>query len=368
MFHSLKITHLHHETSAALTVGLEVPEKLREKFQFKPGQFVMVQVTLLGEEITRSYSLTSQPQDDMLTITIKKIADGCVSGHLHDTLKLGEHLQVSVPRGLFCNHTENATHRHVYFAAGSGITPIFSMLNEVLAQDAESRVTLFYGNKKAGDTIFFEPLNNLKDIYLSRFELVHIFSEQKRDLPLLNGRMDAERVGDFFKSGMLEADAQAHYYICGPDSMVGDIKQALGAQGVDEKCIFSEEFIAQKRPASLPDAKPAKASRPQMAEGIKVSITLHGTQEMVYLNGEADNLLDAALAQGIKLPFSCRAGMCSTCRCKLKTGKLDMKHNYSLEPWELEQGFILGCQVTLEAIKADQKSGKAALELDFDAS
>lgn len=367
MFNPLKVVTLSQGTPSSLSIGLEIPHDLQKKFIFKPGQFVLVQFKLFEENLLRSYSITSLPGDDVLTITVKKITDGCISSHIHDNLKLGDCLNISAPRGLFHNHKieSQKAQKHIYFASGSGITPIFSMIKSIISLEPDSQVKLFYGNKKVSDAIFFEQLNDLKDLHLSRLEILHFFSRQKRYLDLFNGRIDGDHVKKLIEKNLISPQTPANYYICGPDTMVEDIKAVLCEAGVEGTHIFSEAFIAQKLPAKLSNKTPKLIVEPSAdSDGqMQVELKIHGTQEMIMLTPENHNLIDAALEQGVKLPFSCRGGMCSTCRCKLLHGDLLMKDNYSLEPWELEKGFILACQVNLGAISKDSDK----ITLDFDA-
>ncbi len=359
MTKSLEIVSREEVASDVVALGFHIPQALADTYRHIPGQFVLLQTDWVGETITRSYSVVSRPNDDILTIGVKRLSDGIVSNRLCDTAKIGDKLFVSQPRGLFRNHSGR---HHVYFAAGSGITPIFSMINAILSERADETVTLFFGNKESVDIIFLEDLQNLKDKYIERFNLSFLFSKQKRDLHQFNGRLDARKIKKFFDLGLIPQGEGARYYICGPGLMTGTITKALTKQGVSDAVIFSEEFIAQHQPMAAQKHHPNQKKTAHNEKGLIVGVSINGIAEEVRLTKKHPELLDAARAGGVNLPFSCRGGMCGTCRCLVTQGKTDMASNYALEDWEIEQGYVLGCQISLSSIK--RRSGRLNVEFD----
>ena len=360
MTEQLEIIGRDEVTPDVVTLALKIPHDQADAYLHKPGQFIMVHTDWQGEDITRSYSICSKPGNDSFNIAVKRVEDGLISNHIIDTLAIGDKITVSKPLGLFRNHQG---HRHVFFAAGSGITPIFSMLQEILTADSAATATLFYGNRESADIIFLEALQNLKDKYVQRFTLVFLLSKQRRDLPHMNGRLDREKIATFIDLGLIPMADNTCFYICGPGDMTVEITHALEEKGANSAAIFSEEFIAQYRPTALQSKKPAAQKSSEEEEAaIAVSVSLNGMAETVKLTDSHPDLLDAARANGIGLPLSCRGGMCGTCRCQVKTGHVKMASNYALEDWEIEQGFVLSCQINKSSI--DQDAGDLAIEFD----
>jgi len=373
----LTIARLHYETPDALGIGLAVPPALQDKFRFKAGQFILVQGEIKGEKLTRSYSITSSPENyahaHMLYIVVKKLKGGLFSNHLHKALQLGDKLVVSAPRGLFYwqpqEKTKAKTKRkakakpahYVGFAAGSGITPIMAVLKTILQNEPHARISLFYGNRTAADIIFHDALHELKDMYMERFECFYLLSQQARDIDFLSGRIDKARVQQFAELQLFDPAKVEQFFICGPGDMISDIEAGLQALNVAADKIRTEKFVAQLIPQSLApkaaQAPPAKtkrkAAKPASTASFAslVDVIFDGTRKQIKLQDKDTNILDAAQEQGLKLPFSCRGGMCSTCRCKLTQGRITMAANYCLEEWEIKAGYVLACQSRPETAK-----------------
>jgi ring-1,2-phenylacetyl-CoA epoxidase subunit PaaE len=292
-----------------------------------------------GEEVRRSYSICSGPDDGELRIAVKKIDGGAFSNWAADELKCGDELDVMTPTGRFgVTAAPDQARVYVGFAAGSGITPILSIVKAVLVRQPDSRFFLFYGNRSASGMLFREALEELKDRFIERLSVFHVISGEEQDIPILHGRLDGEKVRVLLRS-LVSWQVVDHVFICGPSGMSEDIEATCRAIGIAENRIHVERFVSEfggkPRPKMVvPPTAPPKAFAALIIDGKR--------REVPIAEGEA--ILDAALRAGVDLPFACKGGMCSTCRARLVEGKAQMEVNYSLEPWELEKGFILTCQ------------------------
>jgi ring-1,2-phenylacetyl-CoA epoxidase subunit PaaE len=338
-FHRLAVSDLRRETADAVSLAFAIPKELESDYSFAPGQYLTLRTTMDGEEVRRSYSICSGPDDGELRIAVKKVDGGAFSNWAADELKPGDELDVMTPTGRFgIAPAPEEARLYVGFAAGSGITPILSIVKGVLAREPNSRFFLFYGNRSTGGMLFLEELEELKDRFLQRFSLFHVISGEEQDLPILHGRLDREKVRLLLRS-MVPASSVDHVFVCGPTGMSEDIEAACREIGIAEDRIHVERFVSEfggrprAKKAVLPGAPP-KAVAALIIDGKR--------REVPVAEGEA--ILDAALRAGMDLPFACKGGMCSTCRAKLVEGEAQMEVNYSLEPWELKAGFILTCQ------------------------
>jgi ring-1,2-phenylacetyl-CoA epoxidase subunit PaaE len=289
--------------------------------------------------VRRSYSICSGPDDGELRIAVKKVDGGAFSSWAADELKSGDKLDVMTPTGRFgITHTPGEARTYVGFAAGSGITPILSIVKGVLAREPDSRFFLFYGNRSTGGMLFREALEELKDRFLQRLSVFHVISGEEQDIPILHGRLDGEKVRVLLRS-LVPASQVDHVFICGPAGMSEDIEATCRDIGIARERIHVERFVSEF--GGRPRAKIAiAASAPPKA---MASLVVDGKRREVPV-AEGESILDAALRAGMDLPFACKGGMCSTCRAKLVEGDAPMEVNYSLEPWELKAGFILTCQ------------------------
>jgi ring-1,2-phenylacetyl-CoA epoxidase subunit PaaE len=339
-FHALTIADVRRETRDSVSIRLSVPEQLRSTFAFAPGQYLTLRTTIDGEEIRRSYSISSGLDDGELRVGIKKVRGGAFSTFANENLKPGDVLDVMPPEGRF-TLKEAIAGRHVLgVAAGSGITPILSIIRSVLTREAASKVILVYGNQTSGSVMFAEEIEGLKNRYLGRFTVVHLLSREAQDVPLLAGRITAEKL-KALAGGIVDYAGVDEAFLCGPEGMVLEAKAALAALGIMPSSIRSELFTP---------AKPRQNFAPpigDIAEAVeaRITVTLDGKRHAFdLLKGDA-SLIEAAERIGVELPFSCKGGMCCTCRCRVESGAATMAVNYSLEDWELKAGFVLGCQV-----------------------
>jgi ring-1,2-phenylacetyl-CoA epoxidase subunit PaaE len=338
-FHRLAVNDLRRETSDAVSLTFTIPRELEGDYRFSPGQYLTLRTMMDGEEVRRSYSICSGPDDGELRIAVKKVDGGAFSSWAADELKCGDELDVMTPTGRFgIAPAPDEARVHVGFAAGSGITPILSIVKGVLAREPNSRFFLFYGNRSTGGMLFREALEELKDRFIQRFSIFHVISGEEQDIPILHGRLDGEKVRVLLRS-LVPAPGIDHVFVCGPAGMSEDIEMTCRDIGIAPDRIHVERFVSEfggkPRPKIVvPTGAPPKALAALIIDGKR--------REVPVAEGEA--ILDAALRAGVDLPFACKGGMCSTCRAKLVEGDARMEVNYSLEPCELEKGFILTCQ------------------------
>jgi ring-1,2-phenylacetyl-CoA epoxidase subunit PaaE len=338
-FHRLAVSDLRRESADAVSLTFAIPQGLADDYHFSPGQYLTLRTTMDGEEVRRSYSICSGPDDGELRIAVKKVDGGAFSSWAAEELKAGDELDVMTPTGRYgVITTPGASRVYVGFAAGSGITPILSILKGVLAREPDSRFFLFYGNRSTSGIMFRETLEELKDRFIDRLSLFHVISGEEQDLAILHGRLDGDKVRVLLRS-LVPAKDIDHVFICGPAGMSEDIKATCKDIGITPERVHVERFVSEfggkPRPKTVISASaPPKAMAALVIDGKR--------REVPVAEGEA--ILDAALRAGMDLPFACKGGMCSTCRAKLVEGEAQMEVNYSLEPWELKAGFILTCQ------------------------
>jgi ring-1,2-phenylacetyl-CoA epoxidase subunit PaaE len=338
-FHRLAVNDVRRESADAVSLTFAIPSELTDDYSFVPGQYLTLRTIMDGEEVRRSYSICSGPDDGELRIAVKKVDGGAFSSWAADELKAGDELDVMTPTGRFgIAHAPDQARIYVGFAAGSGITPILSIAKGVLAREPQSRFFLFYGNRSTSRVLFREALEDLKDRFMQRLSIFHVISGEQQDIPILHGRLDGGKVRVLLRS-LVPASRVDHVFVCGPTGMSEDIEATCRDIGIGENCIHVERFVSglggKPRPkAAVAPSAPAKAM---------ASLVIDGKRREVPV-AEGESILDAALRAGMDLPFACKGGMCSTCRAKLVEGDALMDVNYSLEPWELKAGFILTCQ------------------------
>ncbi len=310
----------------------------REAYRYLPGQYLTLRATIGGEDIRRSYSICSGLDDGELRVVVKRVAGGAFSNFVHDELKPGDEIEVMTPAGQFTLPPTEGPRTIVAVACGSGITPVMSHLKTVLAQEPASRFVLLYGNRTGRDIIFAEELAGLKDRHLGRFSLTHVLSREMQDLPVLHGRLDRARI-ELLLRGVPAID---HALICGPAGMMDEAAIAFAALGLPAERIHREYFTPGEGGRRV--APPPRPAAPQAEPAAIAEVIIDGRHHVVPLPAGV-SVIDAALAQGIELPFSCKGGMCCSCRARLVSGKAEMAVNFSLQPWEIAAGFILTCQL-----------------------
>jgi ring-1,2-phenylacetyl-CoA epoxidase subunit PaaE len=341
-FHSLAVKEIKKETSDCISILFQVPEKLQEAFRFTQGQSLTMRTMINGEEVRRTYSICSSPLEQQLKVAVKKVAGGLFSTYANDKLKAGDILEVMPPVGRFYTPLE-ATNRKNYigFAAGSGITPLLSIIKITLATEPNSTFTLLYGNKTRSSIIFFEELEGLKNKYINRFNLIHILSREKTDADLNFGRITNEKCNDLFGK-LLDLKTADEFFICGPEDMIFSVKGFLESNGVAEKKIHFELFTTPGQNKKL-EVRSTKYEEEGPQSTITVKLDGRSFDFSIPLNSDT-TILDAAMQQGADVPYACKGGVCCTCKAKLLEGEVKMDVHWGLEQEEIEQGFILTCQ------------------------
>jgi len=335
-FHTLKIADIRKETSDTVSIAFEVPELLKLDYQFQPGQYLTLKHDIQSEEIRRSYSICAEPAEGELRVAVKEVPGGVFSTFANNELKVGEYLDVMTPAGRFSPAISSSNAKHyVLFAAGSGITPIISIAKSVLRNEPNSTVTLFYGNKNISSIIFREELEALKNNYLTRFNLVHILSREFIGVDLQKGRIDSDKCDQLYAS-FLQKSAIDEVFICGPEEMILAVKDKMKVFGVPETQVHFELFAS-----STPQVK-STANEPRIEAN--VTVILDGVELEIRVDSDGENILDAAYKAGADVPFACKGGVCCTCKAKILAGTAKMDVNYSLEPDEIDNGYILTCQ------------------------
>ena len=343
-FHTLPVRRVTPDAAGSAAFTLAVPEALRSTFTFQPGQFLTLRATIDGEDVRRSYSICSPQQryaqQGEIDIGIKPVAGGAFSPWALSQVRAGSSIEVMPPDGRFMPRVPGARHR-VGFAAGSGITPLLSIVASTLASQPDASFTLVYGNQSTGTIMFSEALQDLKDSYPARLTLIQLLSRQAQEVPLLQGRLDEGKVTQLLQSLIPPASID-EAFICGPEGMIEAVQRALLAAGVPADRVHSERFFAAGS-SPAPQRQPSVNASAQAKAAVKLDVILDGKTHHLGMQG-ADRVLDAALAAGLDLPYSCRGGVCCTCRARVLEGKVEMDKNFTLEPWEIEKGFVLTCQ------------------------
>ena len=340
-FHPLTIKDIRKETPDCVSIAFEIPEDLKPSYQFTQGQNLTLRVKLNNEELRRSYSICSSPLDNELRIAVKKVLQGRFSSHANLKLRKGDAIDVLPPTGKFYTALQTG-HKKKYlaFAAGSGITPILSIIKTTLAIEADSEFVLIYGNRNRGTIIFKEQLEALKNRYIQRFTILHVLSREKTDAIINHGRINGEKCEQL--KPIVEFKKMDEIFLCGPEEMVFSVRDWLHHQGIDHNKIHFELFTTPGEKSEFRIQK-SEVMRDQGPKS-KVSIKLDGITFDFELSKSGNSILDGALQQGADLPYACKGGVCSTCRARLVSGEVAMDSNYALEPDEIARGFILTCQ------------------------
>lgn len=340
-FQKLTVADIRKETADCVSVSFTVPADLKETFQYKQGQYITLRTIIHGKDVRRSYSICSSPLDNELRVAVKKVDGGLFSVYANERLQKGDVLDVMPPIGKFFTELDpHQSKNYVGFAAGSGITPLLSILKTTLRTEPKSEFTLVYGNRNRHSIIFKEELEGLKNLYMNRFRVIYVLSREKTDAAINFGRIDAEKCSALSGKTIDITNTDA-FFLCGPENMIFSVKDQLEQSGVDKKKIHFELFTTPG--SSQPSIAKSESSAKQEVKS-KITIKLDGISFDFDLGFEGDAILDAALKNGADLPYACKGGVCCTCRAKLVEGEVDMDVNYGLEPEEIAQGFILTCQ------------------------
>lgn len=337
-FYLLNVADISKETEEAVSVTFEIPDDLKDIFKFKHGQYLTVKVPINGKESRRAYSISSSPLDGTIRIGVKKVKSGTVSVYINEKLKVGDKIEVMPPMGNFtCEIDVNSQKEYVFFGAGSGITPLLSIIKTILKSEPSSYVNLLLSNKTFDTIMYRNELEELANEYSERFNLTHILS---RDLNHngLKGRITAEIAQQFVNSHLKADDKSAEYFLCGPKPMMDEVIERLKQIGIDKKNIHREVFTSK--------IIESEEIAPEVEEAVlktrDITVILYGEEHRVTVEPD-ETILTAAMIKGIDPPFSCQIGACSTCRAKLKSGKVDMESRDALMDSEIEEGFILTC-------------------------
>ncbi|MDG1327310.1 MAG: 2Fe-2S iron-sulfur cluster-binding protein [Flavobacteriaceae bacterium] len=352
-FYPLKVKDLYKDTEQCSVIEFDIPEDLKDIFKYKAGQYLTLRETINGEDIRRSYSLCSSPIDNEWKVAVKQIPDGKFSTHVNQFLKKGDTLQVMKPMGRFGTTISEIPKNYIVFTAGSGITPILSMIKTHLAKEPNSTFKLFYLNRTVKSIIFKEEIEQLRNQYFGRLEVFYFLTKESRDSELFNGRFTKEKLTVIFNK-LVNVSELDECFLCGPEEMIFLVKDELIDAGMPKEHIHFELFVTGLSTGVKTEIKDVEI---QTKEEVAVTIIDGGKEFHFEMTKNDDNVLDAALNAGADLPFACKGGVCATCKCKVLAGEVTMKLNYALEADEVSNNFVLSCQSVPTT---------AVVKLDFD--
>jgi ring-1,2-phenylacetyl-CoA epoxidase subunit PaaE len=340
-FHSLEVVDIKRETAEAVSIRLGIPESLKEEFKFIPGQYLMFKHTINGEELKRSYSISSSPEEGELRVGVKEVPDGRFSTFANRVLKVGDKLETLAPRGRFIVNTNAANRKHyVAFCAGSGVTPIISMMKHVLQTEPNSKFTCFYGNRYASTIIYFDEINALKNRFPDRLEIHYVMSKEEMGSDFFRGRIDADKIRKYsevlFDPALVDA-----FYLCGPEQIIHAAKEVLTEKGVDQEKIHFELFGTPNPTAGFGSSENVVTNDSVKSQ---VKVIMDGDEFHIEVEPGKQTILEAAEKAGLDVPYSCMGGVCCTCLARVKEGEVSMDLNYSLSEKEVEEGLVLTCQ------------------------
>ena len=347
-FHNLRIQSIEKETEGSSRIRFALPETLLDEFHFKPGQYISIKFEMKKKAHVRTYSISSEPDKNFIEIGVKHIKNGMFSNFLK-TKKLEDIIQISNPEGSFVLDSKEPS-RLLLIAAGSGITPMISILKSLLKKNTRAKVTLLYSNKTYADMMYRNEIQNLKDKYLDRLVVFNFFSREIQGTDFLNGRITEDKITFLSERNLIDIQTIDQCFICGPMEMTKELRSYLKDRGLSERKIKTELFYVAKNKRAKSKVKNFDTSES------KIEVLIDGSKKIFYMN-KTDDFIEKATQYGISVPYSCKNGMCATCRCKVSSGEVIMKKNFSLEDWEIKKGFVLSCQ--LEPIDKE-------ISLDFD--
>lgn len=344
-FYPLKLAAVTPETDQAVCLSFAVPDDLCHAFRFTQGQYLTLKSVVAGAEVRRCYSICSGVNDGELKVAVKRVHDGVFSNYANEHLRAGDTLEVMPPQGDFFTQLDPASARHyMCIAAGSGITPILSIVKSVLETEPKSEVTLIFGNQRTSTIMFRDALAFLKNRFMSRLNIIHILSREEQESDVLFGRIDNRKGGELARRRLIDIAGTDEFFLCGPESMISEVSRGLRAEGVDESHIHYELFCASAEDARAAIEKHHSRARHYGGRVSDVTVTVGGRRSRFELTADGENILDGALSHGVDVPFSCKGGVCATCKAKLLEGDVDMDLNHSLSDAEVADGYILTCQ------------------------
>ncbi|MFL2792918.1 MAG: FAD-binding oxidoreductase [Paracoccaceae bacterium] len=335
-FHNLRIQSIEKETEGSSRIRFALPETLLDEFHFKPGQYISIKFEMKKKAHVRTYSISSEPDKNFIEIGVKHIKNGMFSNFLK-TKKLEDIIQISNPEGSFVLDRKEPS-RLLLIAAGSGITPMISILKSLLKKNTRARVTLLYSNKTYADMMYRNEIQNLKDKYLDRLVVFNFFSREIQGTDFLNGRITADKITFLSERNLIDIQTIDQCFICGPMEMTKELRSYLKDRGLSERKIKTELFYVAKNKTVNNKVKNLDPSES------KIEVLIDGSKKILYMN-KNDDFIEKATQYGINVPYSCKNGMCATCRCRVSSGEVIMKKNFSLEDWEIKKGFVLSCQL-----------------------
>lgn len=343
-FHSLTVAAVEPETDNAIKVSFNVPAELNGTFNYKQGQYLTLQTNIDGEPVRRSYSICSGINDPAMQVAIKRVEGGLFSNFANDSLKAGDSIEAMGPQGSFYTELDpSLARKYLFISAGSGITPVVSNVKSILEEEPGSTVTLLFGNQRSNTIMFRETLSFLKNKYMTRFHWVNILSKEDQGSDVLNGRLNNRKGGELNRQ-LVNLGSFDEYFICGPESMISEVSRGLRSVGAAEENIHYELFASSAEDAQAIVEKHHARALEHGGKTSQVTVTMDGRSIQFELDADGENVLDAGMNNGMDLPYSCKGGVCSTCKAKLVEGEVDMDITHGLEPGEIDAGYILTCQ------------------------
>lgn len=351
-FQTLRVAEICRETPESVSILLEPVSN--ESFSFLAGQYLTLLAKIDGDDVRRSYSLCSSPSEGVLRVAVKEVPGGKFSTFCNRVLAVGDILESLPPDGRFTRDFKDSVKNHLAIAAGSGITPVISIIKDVLSTDSSAKFTLCYVNKETSSIIFKDELSDLKDTYLERLQLFNFLTREPAEIELFSGRLDSKRLSRLFPE-VISPTSFDVAYLCGPESMISDCRTALTGAGMPDSAVKYELFTSSSDHVKEP---PVETTSSASGDEVEVSIVLDGITTQISVKRSGKSILDAALDSGVDAPFSCQGGVCCTCRCKMTSGSASMDINFALEEEEVENGYVLACQ--------SHPKGDGPFVMDFD--